>query len=131
MNTKFATLTLAALLSVAGTTSALAHQDYGEGTMYHNLEHVTSTTSQTTQRAPAPFGYAVGGSQARRIVTIDSSTRYLNVTRGEVVQINIAGKSITWIFDTLGTPTFSLDKIIPGAGHVTVYVASNISDNGG
>ena len=31
----------------------------------------------------------------------------------------------------LGTPTFSLDKIIPGAGHVTVYVASNISDNGG
>ena len=90
MKTKFATLTLVALLSVAGTTTALAHQDYGEGTMYHNLEHVTSTTSQTTQRAPAPFGYAVGGSQARRIVTIDSTTRYLNVTRGEVVQINIA-----------------------------------------
>lgn len=131
MKTKLATLTLAALLGAIGTTTAQADQAYAEGAMYHNLEHVASTASQPAEPASAPFGYAVTGSQAGRIVTIDSSTRYLNVTRGEAVQINIAGKIVAWVFDTLGTPTFSLDKIVPGAGHVTVYVASSPSDNGG
>ncbi len=129
MKTKLTTLTLIALLSAAGTTTALAHEDYSEGASLHWLSHLAQA-SQPTANANSPLGYAVTG-QVGRVVTIDSGTKYLNVTRGETVQINVAGKSVTWVFDTLGTPSFTLDKIIPGAGNVTVYVDRNPSEQGG
>lgn len=130
MKTKLATLTLATLLGAIGTTTALAHEDYSEGASLHWLAHVAESKGQPTANEAAPFGYAATG-QAGRVVNIGSDTKYLNVTRGETVQINAGGKKVTWVFDTLGTAPFPLDKIIPGAGNVTVYVAPNPSDTGG
>lgn len=130
MKTKLATLTLAALLSAAGTTAALAHEDYSEGASLHWLTHVAQATSQPTANQSAPFGYAVAG-PADRSVAIDSGTRYLNVTRLETVQINAGGKSVTWKFDTLGTQSFPLSQVVPGLDGVTVYIAENPSYQGG
>ena len=47
------------------------------------------------------------------------------MTRLETIRINVGGKSVTWMFDTLGTASFPLANIIPGAGDVTVYVTEN------
>jgi hypothetical protein len=121
-------LVVAIGLAAAGTS--YAHEDYSEGGSLHWISHVAESKSQPTANQVAPYGY-VTSSPAARVANVDSSTRYINVTRGEAVQINVAGKSVTWTFDTLGTPTFSLDKIVPGAGNVTVYVAPNPSDAGG
>lgn len=161
MKASFASLTLIVLLTATGTTTALAHQDYSEGAMYHNLSHAALAAGQTSAHQQAPrgdidyseaalyhnlsrvassvgqpsvreqalLGYAVSGA-ADRVVAIDGTTPYLNVTRFETVQINVGGKSVTWRFDTFGTPSFTLDKIVPGAGNVTVYVAPSLSDRG-
>ncbi len=40
MKSKFPALTLAVLLAAAGTTAALAHEDYSEGGSLHWLAHV-------------------------------------------------------------------------------------------
>ncbi len=66
-----------------------------------------------------------------RVVNIDSGTKYLNVTRLETIRINVGGKSVIWMFDTLGTASFPLAKIIPGTDGVTVYVAENPAYSGG
>ena len=68
---------------------------------------------------------------AARVVSIDAGTKYLNVTRLETVQIKVGGKSVTWMFDTLGTASFPLSKVIPGTDGVTVYVAENPAYIGG
>lgn len=130
MKTKLATLTLTALLSAVGTTTALAHEDYSEGGSLHWLTHVAQAKSQPTANQSAAFGYAVAGA-TDRIVTIDSGTRYLNVTRLETVQINTGGKSVTWKFDTFGTQSFPLSRVVPGLDGVTVYVTENPSYQGG
>ena len=130
MKAQFKTLTLVALLGASIGTTAFAHEDYSEGGTAHWLQHVMQSTSQPSANAMAPLGYAVSG-QGDRAVAVGSDTRYLNVTRGEAVQISVGGKKVTWMFDTLGTPTFSLDKIIPGAGGVTVYVAPSSLEIGG
>jgi hypothetical protein len=121
-------LVVAIGLATAGTS--YAHEDYSEGGSLHWISHVAESKSQPTANQVAPYGY-VTSSPAARVANVDSNTLYINVTRGEAVQINVAGKSVTWLFDTLGTPTFSLDKIVPGAGNITVYVAPNPSDAGG
>lgn len=64
-------------------------------------------------------------------MNIDSSTRYLNVTRLEAVQPNADGMSVIWKFDTFGTRPFPLSKIIPGYERVTVYVAESPIYQGG
>lgn len=124
MKTKFVTLTLIAALSTAGASNAFAHEDYSEGASLHWLSHVSEATSQATAQQIAHYGYATSGAAART-VNVDSGTRHLNVTRGEIVQINVGGKTVTWTFDTLGTAPFPLAKVIPGAEGVTVYVAEN------
>ncbi|MCP2807320.1 CzcE family metal-binding protein, partial [Salmonella enterica subsp. enterica serovar Typhimurium] len=63
--------------------------------------------------------------QPERIVTLGKDAKYLNVARMETVRINVAGKSVTWNFDTLGTPTFLLSDIIPEAKGIRVYVSEN------
>lgn len=124
MKTKLTTLTLIALLSAAGTTTALAHEEYSEAGTAHWLSHVSESRNQPTANQLAPYGYA-SSSPAARVVNVDSSTRHINITRLEAVKINVGGKSVTWMFDTLGTAPFPLAKIIPGAEGVTVYVAEN------
>ncbi|WP_265941894.1 hypothetical protein [Dechloromonas sp. A34] len=67
MKTKLTTLTLVALLGVSGTTTALAHEDYSEGAMYHNLHNLTTDTQlrgaqgRPGERALKPLvGYGEG-----------------------------------------------------------------------
>jgi hypothetical protein len=43
----------------------------------------------------------------------------------DAVRIYVCGKSVTWAFETLGTMSFPLAKVIPGAEGVTVYVTEN------
>lgn len=117
-----------AALGFAATGTSYAHEDYSEGASTHWLSHLSE--SQPTANQLAPYGYPTS-STAARVVTIDSSTKYLNVTRLETIQINAGGKSITWMFDTLGTASFPLAKIIPGTEGVTVYVTENPAYIGG
>lgn len=125
MRNKFASLTLTALLSAIGTTSALAHEDYTDTGIFHWVSDVAKSGGQPAERQiGTPYGYAVTGG-AGRVVNIDANTRYLNVVRLETVQINVGGKSVIWMFDTLGSRSFPLDKIVPGAANVTVYVDEN------
>jgi len=130
MKTNIAKLTLIAALgfSVAGTS--YAHEDYSEGQSLHWLSHVSESKSQPTTNQLAPYGYATS-SAAARVVNMDSGTKYLNVTRLETIRINVGSKSVTWTFDTLGTASFPLAKVIPGAEGVTVYVTENPAYTGG
>lgn len=43
MKAKFTTLALIALFSAAGTTAALAHEDYSESSMFHNATDLTQS----------------------------------------------------------------------------------------
>ena len=123
MKTNIARLILAvAALGFAATGTSYAHEDYSEGASTHWLSHLSE--SQPTANQLAPYGY-VTSSAAARVVTIDSGTTYLNVTRLETILLNVGGKSVSWTFDTLGTASFPLAKIISGTDGVMVYVAES------
>lgn len=130
MKTNTTQLILIAALGFAVTGTSYAHEDYSEGQSLHWISHVAESKSQPTANQLAPYGYATS-SAAARVVTIDSGTKYLNVTRLETIRINVGGKSVTWTFDTLGTASFPLAKVIPGADGVTVYVTENPAYTGG
>lgn len=98
------------LLSVAALSpvAAMAH---------HNGEYVKN-----------PSGFAVAIGAASRSVSIDPSTRYINVSQGDVVQFSVDGKTFAWQFDTLRDSPIDLAKIAPADVHVhgvTVFVAPN------
>lgn len=119
MKTKLTGLTLAALLGMAAMTSALAQNklDAYEGAQQAKQGQAAAQAN--------PLGAAVSGG-ASRVVNLDNTSKYLNVVQMETVQINVGGKSVTWNFDTLGTPVFPLSKIIPGApSGITVYVSQD------
>lgn len=71
--------------------------------------------------APAPA--------ATRTITIASGTKFINVEKGDVVTIDVDGKSFTWQFDTLrDSDRFALATIAPEGIRthgVWVYVAPN------
>lgn len=130
MKTSTTQLILIAALGFAVTGTSYAHEDYSEGQSLHWISHVSESKSQPSANQLAPYGYATS-SAAARVVTIDSGTKYLNVTRLETIRINVGGKSVTWTFDTLGTASFPLAKVIPGTEGVTVYVTENPAYIGG
>lgn len=107
----------AATLGMTAAGSVLAYSDEWNVTP-------SSTTSEPSANERAPYGYVVNG-QPDRIVTLGKDAKYLNVTRMETVRVNVAGKSVTWNFDTLGTPNFPLSDIIPEAKGIRVYVSEN------
>lgn len=76
-----------------------------------------------TGDAGARYGSKASGSPSRTIV-IDNGTRHINVTRLETAALRVGNgdESTTWTFDTLGTRSFPLSRIIPSAEGVTVYV---------
>lgn len=123
MKTNFTKIALLSVLSLAGATAALAEDDVASRLW---LRQVQESKGEPTANQLAPYGYATTGAAARE-VSINSGTKYLNVTRLEAVKINVDGKSVTWSFDTLGTNAFPLSKIVSGAEGVTVYVAENPS----
>lgn len=122
MKTNITQLTLLAALSIVGASTAYAdnHAPYWPAT----------STSAAYADDHAPYGHATSTAASRQ-VNIDSGTKYLNVTRFETIQLNFAGKTVTWTFDTLGKNPFPLSKVIPGADDVTVYVKENPSYSGG
>lgn len=135
MKTYFTKLALIAALSAASATTAFAHTDYSErgyseAGSAHWLSHVAESRSQPTATQLALYGYVVSG-VAGRVFNVDSNTKSINVSRLETVKINVGGKSVTWMFDTFGTASFPLSKIISGAEEVTVYVTENPVYRGG
>lgn len=121
-------LVVALGLSVAGT--AYAHEDYSEAGTNHWISHVADSKGSPSANQLAPYGYAATKG-ADREITLTSASKYLNVTRLETVKINVGGKSVAWTFDTLGTASFPLAKVIPGTDGVTVFVTENPSYQGG
>ncbi|SBT10423.1 conserved exported hypothetical protein [Candidatus Propionivibrio aalborgensis] len=134
MKTNFTQLALVAALSLTGATAVLADNlSYDASPDLQQLRwfrQVQESKIQPTANQLAPYGYATSGTAAR-VVNIDGGTKHLNVTRLESVRIIVGGKSVTWMFDTLGTSSFPLSKVIPGADGVTVYVTENPSYSGG
>lgn len=96
----------------------------------HWLSHVSEAKGAPTANQLAPYGYAASRN-ADREVTLSSGSKYLNVTRLETIKINLGGKSVVWTFDTLGTASFPLSKIVSGADGITVYVTENPAYQGG
>ena len=75
------------------------------------------------------LGQAAAPQQAGRTVVIAPTTRYVNVTDGEVVTFLANGTTFTWNFDCPpGTSSFQLNRVAPAGvlDHtVTAYVAPN------
>ena len=115
-----ATLAVSAI-STLGSSAAFAHEDYSERGTLHWLEHVQERVSSPSERELAKYGYA-GNATPSRTVTVNADTRYINVTRLETVALNVGDKTVNWTFDTLGTNSFPLSKVVPGADKVTVYL---------
>lgn len=124
MRTKFFKLTLTAALVAATATNALAQFNDPMPESEHWRVRATVPAGEPTANQLASYGYKTSGPVAR-VVNIDGTTKYLNVTQLEAVQINVNGQNVTWMFDTLGTAPFPLSKVIPGTDNVTVYVAEN------
>lgn len=124
MKAKFSRLALIAAISVAAAGTAYAHEDYSEAGTNHWLSHAAETGSAPTAHQLASHGYAATKASDRE-VTLGGGSKYLNVTRLETVKINVAGKSVVWTFDTLGSGPFPLSRIVPGAEGITVYVTEN------
>ncbi len=106
-------------LAVFAGILALAHVAAGARAV---SDDATSLPAQRpTAQQMAPYGYAVAGPEERTI-RITSATKYINVKRLETVRLELDGKSVVWNFDTLGTRTFPLSKILPSAAGIMVYV---------
>jgi hypothetical protein len=84
-----------------------------------------------TAALPAKLlGAAAAPEQAQRTVVITPTTRYVNVTEGDVVTFVENGKAFTWDFDSApDISSFPLNRVAPAGvlDHtVTAYVARNI-----
>ncbi|KAB8041212.1 CzcE family metal-binding protein [Janthinobacterium aquaticum] len=77
----------------------------------------------------ADYGVPATHSAAARSITIDSSTRHINVTRGETITIVRDGQRFTWQVDTYSNRSvFALAEIAPKsmqADGIKVYIAGN------
>jgi outer membrane receptor protein involved in Fe transport len=76
-----------------------------------------------------PMGHEVVAG-ASRTIDLTGRRKAVNVTAGEIVEFRLDGHAVTWDFDTLGTPSFVLSRIIPGAPAVRVYVAPDPMNGG-
>lgn len=77
----------------------------------------------------ADYGAPAAPSAATRSITVDSTTRHINVMRGETVTIIRDGQRFSWQVDTYSNRTrFALAEIAPEGmmvDGVIVYVAAN------
>lgn len=123
------TLSIVAALAAVLANPALAHEDYSEAGALHWIQHAQESGSQPSTRQLAPFGYAADSAAADRIIALDGSRQYVNVTRLETVEFDVNGKRFAWKFDTFGTPNFPLAKIAPRdlkVDGIEVYVSENL-----
>ena len=108
-------------ISTLGSSVAFAHEDYSKRGTLHWLEHVQARASSPSERELAAYGYTSSATPSRTIA-VNADTRHINVTRLETVALEVGGKTVNWTFDTLGTSSFPLSKLVPGADKVTVYL---------
>ncbi|WP_228892567.1 CzcE family metal-binding protein [Pseudoduganella aquatica] len=84
---------------------------------------------QPGMQANPALGSAVVAPAATRTIIVSPATKAINVDKGEVVTIEVEGKSFTWQFDTLrDSDSFALAAIAPegiSTHGVWVYVAPN------
>lgn len=73
------------------------------------------------------YGTPVPAGQPDREIRIDSATRWVNVQQNETIRFVVGTQRFVWKFDTLGTPTFELNRVAPagvlGGASIMVYVA--------
>src|SRR4051812_35170540 len=66
---------------------------------------------------------------AKRAITIDANTRYVNVVGGEIIQFVVGDKTFAWNFDgPLLVTSFELNRVAPAGlldHQVIAYVAPN------
>lgn len=117
--TSIAALSFLACLSIS-QPAAHASERNGRGAPNHLDEK-----ANRGHPIAAPFGYATNVAPERVITVVRGKTKHINVTRLETVRIIDGDSSVTWTFDTLGLPSFSLEKILPGSTGITVYVDEN------
>ena len=122
---KFTLLTAGAVIM----TFAFAQETEIQRSISQDMQQV-QISRQTLADQRAPYGYASTGTP-ERVVDLGGGGKYLNVTRLETIQIKKDENSVTWTFDTLGLPSFSLAKVIPWASGVTVYVEESLMYRGG
>jgi len=78
------------------------------------------------------YGEPANLSLAERTIVVTPQTKYINVTRGEVVKIKVGSTEFAWDFDGLARP-FELNKIAPEGAldhSVRVYIATSGADGG-
>ena len=91
--------------------------------------------AQATQ-GPRPelLGEPVPANETGRLIRILPTTRFVNVTGGELVRFEINGKFFSWSFNgALDISSFVLNRVMPVGlldHHVTVYIAPNPNYNG-
>ena len=81
----------------------------------------SSAAFAQSEREMAAYGYTSNATPSRTI-TVNASTRHINVTRLETVALKVGDKTVNWTFDTLGTNSFPLSKVVQGGDKVTVYL---------
>src|SRR6267142_9494 len=76
---------------------------------------------------PAASEYA-----PERTIVVTPQTKFINVTRGEVVKVQVGSKEFAWDFDGVAHP-FDPRKIAPAGAldhKVAVYVGTSMQDGG-
>jgi hypothetical protein len=92
------------------------------------LTPITALAHQKHSQIDPALGAQAPISAATRTVEVTANTRYVRVNQGDVVRLQVNGKTVGWQFDTLGTRSFDLSAIVPEAidqGHTRVYVDQN------
>jgi hypothetical protein len=76
------------------------------------------------------LGERASPEQAQRTIVITATTRYVNVTEGDVVKFIANGTAFAWNFDSPPeVSSFELNRVAPvdALDHsVTVYIARNV-----
>jgi hypothetical protein len=91
-------------------------------------KHQTNDVKMMMHKVDGPLGSPAAENFTQRTINLLPDTRYVNVEQGETIKFTSGGKTFTWHFDTLGTPTFKLAKIAPkdiNSGNIQVYVSRN------
>ncbi len=94
---------------------------------------VTGLIANVGANAAVParlLGEQAAPEQAQRTVVITLTTKYVNVTEGDVVKFVANGRPFAWHFDSPpGVSSFELNRVAPAGAldhPVTVYVARNV-----
>lgn len=77
------------------------------------------------------YGQPASTAYAERTIVITPQTRFINVTRGEVVNVKAGSRQFAWDFNGLAQP-FELNKVAPEGAldhSVRVYIAAAPEDN--